>query len=231
MLEFNDQAEAVMKKAKQAAADFRHPAVHTIHILLALTENSAGIAFTALKNFDLTTEAIVGEIEELSGIGLVSQNIPGDLPWTISAQEITQSAPQKAQELKHIYIGPEHLLLALLDTESTATNAMINLGVSPRRVMVEVLGFIGFEESSESKPRKSNKEPAHEFLIEEIENIAQEVIKHYTYIFEFELFCELLGRIEIPRHCLPGLISRLKGLSNRFHNRKLQKLISSFLEE
>ena len=140
--EFNDEAERVMQRAKIIAAAFSHPVVHTIHLLASLTGSEAGAVSLILRDLRLTHQKIIKKVELLQ-IGLASRDAPEDLPWTASVEEIIKLAPEKAQELGHDYTGSEHLLLVLLDIDCTATRAIINWGISPRKVMFKVLSVLG----------------------------------------------------------------------------------------
>jgi ATP-dependent Clp protease ATP-binding subunit ClpA len=59
--------------------------------------------------------------------------------FTDQARKVMQLANQEAQRFNHEYIGTEHILLALVkEGEGVAANVLKNLGVSLRKIRIEV---------------------------------------------------------------------------------------------
>ena len=72
--------------------------------------------------------------------GAVSQPSTWPGPWTEEARDVLDEAVRCAQELRHDYLGTEHLLVALLRTDpgSVAGQVLRDLGVIPDSVLTEL---------------------------------------------------------------------------------------------
>ncbi len=145
MPKFTQQAEIVFQLAKDAARRMRNPEVCSVHLLLALLEENSGIACNILKNHSFS----VALITEIAGhhvpVAREGMDLPDNLPWSRSAQEITKIAVDEAVRLGHDYIGTEHLLIALtrLDFLNSSTVVLKIFGVDREALRQEVLGLLG----------------------------------------------------------------------------------------
>src|SRR5438094_1787501 len=136
---FTDRARKVMQLANQEAQRFNHEYIGTEHILLGLVKEGSGVAANVLKNLDIDLRKIRLEVEKIvpSGPDMVTM---GKLPQTPRAKKVIEYAIEEARDLKHNYVGTEHLLLGLLREEGgVAGQVLLNLGVSLDAVRMEVL--------------------------------------------------------------------------------------------
>ncbi|HEX8008734.1 MAG TPA: Clp protease N-terminal domain-containing protein, partial [Trebonia sp.] len=63
--------------------------------------------------------------------------------FTDDARAVVVHAQQHAQRLGHRYIGPEHLLLAVVSTDKPASAVMRERGVTPDQVEEEIARHAG----------------------------------------------------------------------------------------
>ena len=108
---FTMRARQVLDGAQQAAESLNHNYVGTEHELLALFDVEGGIAATALQQLGITRKAAEKQILERVPKG--PQAVTGPLPFTPRARKVLEEAVNAALELKHNYIGTEHLFLGL----------------------------------------------------------------------------------------------------------------------
>jgi ATP-dependent Clp protease ATP-binding subunit ClpB len=63
--------------------------------------------------------------------------------YTVLSQEAFQQAQQKAEELGHQEIRPEHLLFAFLEQEENIVNSILaKIGISPQKIIEELKGAL-----------------------------------------------------------------------------------------
>src|SRR4029078_6268907 len=68
----------------------------------------------------------------------------GELPYTSRAKKVLEFAMAEAREVKHSYLGTEHLLLGLLREEKGIAAQVLNsLGVSLEEARAETLKVLG----------------------------------------------------------------------------------------
>jgi ATP-dependent Clp protease ATP-binding subunit ClpC len=135
--------------AHEQAKYFKHQAVGTEHLLLALAMDKDGIANKIFEQFSITSDDIREEIERLIGYGTLDQLGPADyLPYSPKAKQVLALAGQEAQQMHSLKIGTEHLLLALIADESVLSSRILfSLDVLPRQVRKVTLRRLGVAES------------------------------------------------------------------------------------
>lgn len=154
---FTPSAKSVLVLAQEQAKYFKHQAVGTEHLLLALTIEKNGIANRVLDQFSITEDDVREEIERFTGYGTMT-NVSKEsyLPYSPKAKDILALAGEEAKRLGATKIGTEHLLLALLSDETIlSSRILMNLNLDltqTRRVILRKLGV-----SETQAKRKSNQ--------------------------------------------------------------------------
>ena len=146
---FTPSAKHVLMIAHEQAKYFKHQAVGTEHLLLALAMDKDGIANKIFEQFSITSDDIREEIERLIGYGTLDQLGPADyLPYSPKAKQVLALAGQEAQQMHSLKIVTEHLLLALIADESVLSSRILfSLDVLPRQVRKVTLRRLGVAES------------------------------------------------------------------------------------
>ncbi|WP_143461818.1 ATP-dependent Clp protease ATP-binding subunit [Levilactobacillus enshiensis] len=143
---FTPSAKSVLVLAQEQAKYFKHQAVGTEHLLLALTIEKNGIANKVLQQFSVTDDDVREEIERFTGYGTLA-NVDKDsyLPYSPKAKAMLALAGDEAKRLGATKIGTEHLLLALLSDETILSSRILkNLNVElvdARKVVLRKLGI------------------------------------------------------------------------------------------
>jgi hypothetical protein len=160
---FTDRARKVMQLANMEAQRFNHEYIGTEHILLGLVKEGGGTAATALKNLDVDLRKIRLEVEKIvqGGPDMVTM---GKLPQTPRAKKVIEYAVEEARELRHNYVGTEHLLLGLLrEQEGVAAQVLMNLGLKLEDVRAEILELLGPVQETAPKTRRRARRPMREY--------------------------------------------------------------------
>lgn len=142
---FTPSAKHVLALAHEQAKYFKHQAVGTEHLLLALAIEREGIASKIFEQFSITSDDIQEEIERMIGYGTMDDMGPADyLPYSPKARQVLALAGQEAQQLNALKIGTEHLLLALISDEGILSSRMLmSLDVLPRQIRKVTLRRLG----------------------------------------------------------------------------------------
>jgi ATP-dependent Clp protease ATP-binding subunit ClpA len=144
---FTDRARKVMRFANQEAQSMNYEFIGTEHILLGLVKEGTGVAANVLKNHDVDLRKIRLELEKIVVAG-PNTVYPGRLPLTPRAKKLIEYAKEEARNLKHNYLGTEHLLFGLLrDQVSVAAHVLMNLGVELESVREEIRNLLGHAKS------------------------------------------------------------------------------------
>lgn len=133
-----------MKLAREASAHYRHRFVGTEHILLGLIQEDEGIAAAVIRNSlegaGLSVKSITDQIDPAK-----NEEIPvGKIPFSQRAKDALEASAQEAIDMRHNYVGVEHLLLGLLDNDDNeASKILVELGLDTIQMKTEVLELIG----------------------------------------------------------------------------------------
>ena len=123
---YTSSAQNVLVLAQEQAKYFKHQAVGTEHLLLALAIEKEGIASKILGQFNVTDDDIREEIEHFTGYGMTSRydkNVY--LPYSPKAGDILRQSGEESRALAQTQVGTEHVLLALLQDESILSSRIL----------------------------------------------------------------------------------------------------------
>ncbi len=162
--QYTPSAKNVLVLAQEQAKTFRHQAVGTEHLLLALAIERDGIASKVLQQFNIADDDIREEIERFTGYGTLARTgKDAYLPYSPKAGEILEQTALEARELKNGRIGTEHILLALLADETIlSSRILLALGASPVEMRRVTLRKLGVADPRRNEKNTRNKKQAVE---------------------------------------------------------------------
>jgi ATP-dependent Clp protease ATP-binding subunit ClpA len=139
---FTDRARRVIVLGQEEARLLNHNYIGTEHLLLGLAHEGQGVAATALESLGISLEAVRAQVKEIIGQG---QSAPtGHVPFTPRAKKVLELSLREAKQLRHNYIGTEHLLLGLVrEGEGVAAQVLVRLGGDLSRVRQRVVQLLG----------------------------------------------------------------------------------------
>jgi ATP-dependent Clp protease ATP-binding subunit ClpA len=139
---FTDRARRVVVLAQEEARTMAHNYIGTEHILLGLIHEGDGIAALTLVNLGVRYESVRAFVEREIGRGTTTGS--GHIPFTPRAKKILELSLREALQLRHNYIGTEHILLGLIrEGEGLAAQAITNEGVELLDLRHRVLDRVG----------------------------------------------------------------------------------------
>jgi ATP-dependent Clp protease ATP-binding subunit ClpC len=142
---FTERARQVMALANQEAQRFHNEYIGAEHLLLGILKEGNGIAASVLKDLDVDSGALRGEIERQIQTGSDSGLI-AKLPQTPQARKVLDHAIERARQMHHNYVGTEHLLLGLLlEPDSIAAKALAGFNVDLARAHGKMMDLLSPE--------------------------------------------------------------------------------------
>jgi ATP-dependent Clp protease ATP-binding subunit ClpA len=134
---FTEQARQVVILAQDEARSLRHNYIGTEHILLGLLRVDESFAASTLESLDVTLDRVRSEVIRVVSRGA---EIPtGQIPFTPRAKRALELALREAISRGHRMIGPEHILLALVQVEEgVAVRVVEYLGTTAEEVRAQV---------------------------------------------------------------------------------------------
>ncbi len=149
---FTHRARKVVTCAQDEARRLRHDYIGTEHLLAGLLAEEDGIGAEALNHAGVELESVREKIESIAGKGEGEAEQPA--PFTPRSKKVLELSLREALQLRHNYIGTEHILLGLLrENEGVAARILSDLGVDPDKVRGETVHRIG------SEPQRATYQP------------------------------------------------------------------------
>lgn len=131
----------VMRQSRNEAGRLGHDYIGPEHFLLGIIRKGEGLAVQTLLNMDIDLEEVKLELERMLEVG--KGPTVGIFPQNNEAKKVIETARNIARQMKHNWIGTEHLLLALIKEEDTQpARCLKNFSVDFKRVQREVLNLI-----------------------------------------------------------------------------------------
>jgi ATP-dependent Clp protease ATP-binding subunit ClpC len=106
-----------------------------------MVKEGNGVAANVLKNLNVELRQIRLEVEKI--VQRSPEFVTGEISLSSKAENVIKIAWEESRHLNHNYVGTEHLLLGMLQTQDgVAAQVLVNLGLhcdDVRRVIVNLL--------------------------------------------------------------------------------------------
>ncbi len=130
---FTDNAKQAVVNAHEVARVHHNPEVGQIHVFQSLIQNPTSLISNIFEQIGLdmekTKQSVVAEIKSRSQEGSVKPRFSTELKDLINQSFLV------AERLAHVYVGSEHLLLAMIEiSKEQFVEELISLGLTAERV-------------------------------------------------------------------------------------------------
>lgn len=99
--------------AQEAAKRLRNDKIEVEHLLIGIIIDNENRAVSALKELGVDTEKLKFDLENAIRNPMGPINM-GSLPFSQNVKKVLDIASEEAKKLGHNYIGPEHILIAIM---------------------------------------------------------------------------------------------------------------------
>ena len=139
---FTDKSVKAIMLSQEEARRLGHNFVGTEQILLGLIAEGTGVAAKVLIDLGVTLQDTRKQVEKVIGRG--TGYVPAEIPFTPKVKRVFEQSFEEARQLGHNYIGPEHLLLGLIqEGEGVAAKVLENMGIDLHLVRTQVIRVLG----------------------------------------------------------------------------------------
>ncbi|MGK2854878.1 MAG: Clp protease N-terminal domain-containing protein [Microbacteriaceae bacterium] len=135
---FTPRARSAVVAAQDAARDALHIEISPDHLLLGLLGDTESLAIAILAAQGVKPEQIRAAVTLPPPTGQALELVPFNGP----AKKVLELTFREALRLGHNYIGTEHILLALLESED-GTGPLHSLGIDKDRTTTKVVELLG----------------------------------------------------------------------------------------
>jgi ATP-dependent Clp protease ATP-binding subunit ClpC len=166
----------VLKLSKAEAGRLGHDYIGPEHYLLGIIRKGDGLAIQTLMNLDVDLEDVKMELERRVEIG--KGPTVGLFSPNADAKRVLETSKQIANEMKHGWVGTEHLLLSLIKEENTlASKCLSHYGVDYDKARKEVVQVIEGSSTGSGKSKgnyEKSKTPALDMFGRDLTQLARE---------------------------------------------------------
>ncbi|HTK00242.1 MAG TPA: ATP-dependent Clp protease ATP-binding subunit [Bordetella sp.] len=169
----NESARNTLHAAAEKAVSFGKDEVDTEHLLLALADDE--IIQAIMRDLKLSVEDLKSEVQENAPRGSLRQE-DGEVQVGVSprAKSALQLAFVASRELGHSYIGPEHLLIGLVEEEDgSAGETLRRLGLTPQSLRQKVVKLVG-QGAEEGKLKERSATPVLDKFARDLTALARQ---------------------------------------------------------
>lgn len=155
--QYTKQAKKALELAGKLSKKLQHNYIGTEHILAGLIQEQSGVAAQVLAENQVEEGKLLELIEELiaPSVGTVLMDMDGYSP---RSQRVLDTAEKEAARFNSEKVGTEHLLLALLKENESASVRLLNtMGINLQKLYIELLVAMGQEGSFSKEELKSAK--------------------------------------------------------------------------
>jgi len=140
----SERAKEIIQQAAETAVQFGRREVDTEHLLYALADSE--VVQEILKQFKLESEDIKAYIETNAPQDEHTRVGDETIEVTVSprVKQVLENAFRDSRELGHGYVGPEHLLLGLLQEDEGLAGAILRrYGLTPEGLRQKIVAVVG----------------------------------------------------------------------------------------
>src|SRR5215203_2395940 len=161
---YTESARRTLFFARYEVSQLGAASIEAEHLLLGIARETKGLVARILAESRVMADEVRAEVERRSSLHeKISTSV--EIPFADSARRALNFAAEEADQMKHGYIGPEHLLLGLLrDKDSLASSILEARGLQLDAVRAQVLRM---------NAGMSETRAAHSPAVEEIDRLKQ----------------------------------------------------------
>lgn len=156
-IEYTKQAENVLKTARSAAKELRHPYIGTEHLLLGLRRVFTGVAGQILATNGVNENEILKVIGEL--ISPTEEVVfEGKAERSPRLEYLLENSRREAERFQASEVGTEHMLMAIVrDSECVATRILTTLNISLTKIYQDIFEAAGIDPAEFSEEAGSGR--------------------------------------------------------------------------
>ena len=156
-IEYTKQAENVLKTARSAAKELRHPYIGTEHLLLGLRRVFTGVAGQMLATNGVNENEILKVIGEL--ISPTEEVVfEGKAERSPRLEYLLENSRREAERFQASEVGTEHMLMAIVrDSECVAARILTTLNISLTKIYQDIFEAAGIDPAEFSEEAGSGR--------------------------------------------------------------------------
>jgi ATP-dependent Clp protease ATP-binding subunit ClpB len=149
---FTEKAQEAILGAQKMAEEMNHAQIETVHLLIALVEQTDGVVPQILVKLGADTEQLKGRLRaELDKL----PNVQGmtEVYFSQSMKQVLDSAEKESAKFKDEYVSTEHILLVIVDQAKDASARILQeSGITQDRILQSLTSVRGSQRVTDPNP-------------------------------------------------------------------------------
>ena len=132
-LRLSRNAKVSIRNASMIADHLKSRYVEPEHILIGIFLNENSLAARAVISMGFNTQEILNKVLGVSPLDIVSDvNTPREIKFSKTSQTVLRKAFDWSQRYSHVYVGTEHLMIAILESSDMFIKDLEKYGLDVR---------------------------------------------------------------------------------------------------
>ena len=146
---YTDRARRIMAMANQETKRFGHTRLEVDFVMLAFLKHGEGVGAAVLERRGIDLASMQVELEQNRIIPQKASRLLGKLRQTRAAKALVKHSIECARRLGHNYVGSEHLLVAMCQSEEGAAAELLrNCGLDQETLEKTIRSVLGEDEAA-----------------------------------------------------------------------------------
>lgn len=146
---FTDRSKKILAIANRETQRFDHTHIDVDFVMLAFLKYGEGVGAAVLERCGVDLASVQGELERTRSIPEKAPGPRGKLPQTAAAKDLIKHSIECARRLGHNYVGSEHLLVAILQSQEGVAGVLLrNCGLNRETLEKTIRSVLGEDEAA-----------------------------------------------------------------------------------
>jgi len=148
------KSRAALEAAQQQAVARNHQTIETEHVLFSLLSDPEGVVYPLLDHLGVTPKVVRDRVDEALEAMPKVYTQGGDVRLGAAGARLLDAAGREAEQLTDEYISTEHLLLAMLGIEGSASRVLREAGVTRDAILAALAEVRGRRRVTDENPEE-----------------------------------------------------------------------------
>lgn len=149
----SNNARISLRNASMISDHLKSRYVEPEHMLIGIFLNENSLATKAVVSMGFNTQEILNKVLGVSPLDIVSDvNVPREIKFSESSQIALRKAFDWSQKYSHVYVGTEHLMLAILESPDMFIKDLEKYGLDIRGFQKQIGEFATYPLGVLAKP-------------------------------------------------------------------------------
>ena len=163
----SNNAKVSLRNASMIADHLKSRYVEPEHIVVGIFLNDESLATKTVLSMGLNIQEILNNVLGVSPLDIVSDvNIPREIRFSKSSRIVLRKAFDWSQKYSHVYVGTEHLMMAILESKDMFIKDLEKYGLDAKSFQKQIGEYATYPLGILAKPEIQNMQSRQDTLLD-----------------------------------------------------------------